>query len=40
MLHQRPRVKLGERIEAGEIIADGSATTDGELALGKNSWWR
>ncbi len=35
-VNQRPLVKEGERIEAGTIIADGSSTDQGELALGKN----
>jgi len=36
LVHQRPLVRLGERVEAGDILADGSATHNGELALGKN----
>jgi DNA-directed RNA polymerase subunit beta len=36
LVHQRPRVTLGQRVEKGEVLADGSATKDGELALGKN----
>ena len=36
LVHQRPTVKLGEKVEKGQIIADGSATAGGELALGKN----
>ncbi|MBI1372223.1 MAG: DNA-directed RNA polymerase subunit beta [Phycisphaera sp.] len=35
-LNQRPIVKLGERVKKGQIIADGAATSQGELALGKN----
>ncbi len=35
-VNQRPIVDKGQRIEAGEIIADGPSTKDGELALGKN----
>ncbi|MDP2940773.1 MAG: DNA-directed RNA polymerase subunit beta [Candidatus Omnitrophota bacterium] len=35
-LNQRPLVKLGERVEAGQVIADGIATNGGELALGRN----
>ena len=35
-INQRPIVKLDERIEAGQIIADGVATQGGELALGRN----
>lgn len=34
--NQRPIVKKGQRVKAGEIIADGPATDLGELALGKN----
>ena len=34
--NQRPIVKKGDRVEAGEIIADGPSTDNGELALGKN----
>lgn len=33
---QRPIVKAGERIEAGDIIADGQSMKNGELALGRN----
>ena len=33
---QRPIVKPGERIEKGDIIADGQSMKDGELALGRN----
>jgi DNA-directed RNA polymerase subunit beta len=34
--NHRPIVKKGQRVRAGEIIADGPATEQGELALGKN----
>jgi len=34
--NHRPIVREGEFVEAGEIIADGPATDQGELALGKN----
>ncbi|MGR2752987.1 DNA-directed RNA polymerase subunit beta [Agromyces arachidis] len=34
--NNRVVVSAGERVEAGEVIADGPATDDGELALGKN----
>jgi DNA-directed RNA polymerase subunit beta len=34
--NQRPIVLPGERVEKGQIIADGPATAMGELALGKN----
>ncbi|MBI5575269.1 MAG: DNA-directed RNA polymerase subunit beta [Deltaproteobacteria bacterium] len=33
---QKPIVSLGRRIENGEVIADGPATSDGELSLGRN----
>ena len=33
---QRPLVKVGDRVEAGDIIADGPSTQLGELALGRN----
>ncbi len=35
-LNQRPLVKAGDRVIAGQIIADGASTKDGELALGHN----
>jgi len=35
-INQRPLVSKGERVEAGEIIADGPSTELGELALGQN----
>ncbi|MBE5935793.1 MAG: DNA-directed RNA polymerase subunit beta [Lachnospiraceae bacterium] len=35
-LNQRPIVFKGDRVEAGEVIADGPSTLNGELALGKN----
>ncbi len=35
-LNQRPIINTGDRVEKGEIIADGPATNNGELALGKN----
>ncbi len=35
-LNQRPIVKLGEHVEAGQVIADGTSTRNGELALGRN----
>ncbi len=34
--NQRPIVKKGDRVKAGEVIADGPSTANGELALGKN----
>lgn len=35
-INQRPIVWLGERVKKGQIIADGPATDEGELALGQN----
>ncbi|HEY7026027.1 MAG TPA: DNA-directed RNA polymerase subunit beta [Gemmatimonadales bacterium] len=35
-INQRPLVTLGQKVKAGEVIADGSATEAGELALGSN----
>ncbi len=35
-MNQRPIVKKGERVEKGDVIADGASTDNGELALGKN----
>jgi DNA-directed RNA polymerase subunit beta len=36
LIHQKPIVGLGERVRAGQVLADGSSTRDGELALGRN----
>ncbi|MGR4000621.1 MAG: DNA-directed RNA polymerase subunit beta [Alphaproteobacteria bacterium] len=35
-INQRPLVRIGDEVEAGEIIADGASTERGELALGRN----
>jgi len=35
-INQRPIVEVGEHVEKGDIIADGPAMDNGELALGKN----
>ena len=35
-INQRPIVFKGEHVEAGEVIADGPSTSNGEVALGKN----
>ena len=35
-INQRPIVSKGDKIEAGQVIADGPSTSLGELALGKN----
>lgn len=36
ILDQRPSVKVGQYVEAGQIIADGPAIDNGELSLGRN----
>ena len=36
LIHQKPLVKVGDRISAGDIIADGSSMNYGDLALGRN----
>jgi DNA-directed RNA polymerase subunit beta len=35
-INQRPLVKIGDRVKAGQVIADGFSTEKGELALGRN----
>ncbi|NLM22198.1 MAG: DNA-directed RNA polymerase subunit beta [Peptococcaceae bacterium] len=35
-INQKPIVRKGERIEEGQVIADGPSTDHGELALGRN----
>lgn len=35
-INQRPLVKVGDRVKAGDIVADGPSTDLGELALGRN----
>ena len=35
-INQRPIVDEGDRVEAGQVIADGPCTQNGEMALGKN----
>ncbi len=34
---QRPIVKQGQKVESGQVIADGSSMDNGELAIGKNA---
>jgi DNA-directed RNA polymerase subunit beta len=34
--HQRPTVEAGEKVKKGDVLADGPATFNGELALGRN----
>ena len=36
-VNQRPIVKVGDRVKAGDVIADGPSTSEGEIALGKNA---
>jgi DNA-directed RNA polymerase subunit beta len=36
MIHQKPIINVGTEVNAGEVLADGSATDAGEMALGKN----
>ena len=36
-INQRPIVEIGQDVEAGEVIADGPATSNGEISLGKNA---
>ena len=36
-INQRPIVDLGQEVQAGEVIADGPATSNGEISLGKNA---
>ncbi|MBQ4560839.1 MAG: DNA-directed RNA polymerase subunit beta [Clostridia bacterium] len=36
-INQRPLVDVGEYIEEGQVIADGPATSNGEISLGKNA---
>lgn len=35
-LNQKPIIKFGQKVKKGQIIADGAATKEGELALGRN----
>src|SRR3712207_7931643 len=36
IIHQKPRVSEGQKVKKGDVLADGSSTDQGELALGKN----
>ncbi|HEX4115096.1 MAG TPA: DNA-directed RNA polymerase subunit beta [Solirubrobacteraceae bacterium] len=36
LIHHKPRVGSGQKVKAGEVLADGSSTDKGEMALGKN----
>lgn len=35
-IHQHPIVEVGDKVEVGDVIADGTSTAGGELALGRN----
>jgi len=35
-INQKPIVNIGQRVEKGEVIADGPSTRNGEIALGRN----
>ena len=36
IIHQRPIVNSGQKVKKGDVLADGSSTAGGEIALGKN----
>ena len=36
MIHQKPIINVGQTVAPGDVLADGSATDSGEMALGKN----
>ena len=36
LIHHKPVVRLGDKVDAGQVLADGSSTDNGELALGAN----
>ena len=36
LIHQKPIVLVGDKVKAGQVLADGSSTDEGELALGAN----
>ena len=36
IIHQRPIVSVGDDVKEGDVLADGSSTSSGEIALGKN----
>ena len=36
IIHQKPLVRTGQKVKAGEVLADGSSTEQGEMALGRN----
>src|SRR5919202_465779 len=36
LIHQKPLIATGQKVKAGDVLADGSSTSMGEMALGKN----
>jgi DNA-directed RNA polymerase subunit beta len=36
LIHHKPKVSSGQKVKAGDVLADGSSTDRGEMALGKN----
>jgi DNA-directed RNA polymerase subunit beta len=36
LIHQKPLVAVGDKVQAGDVLADGASTSQGEMALGKN----
>jgi DNA-directed RNA polymerase subunit beta len=36
LIHMKPLIATGQKIKAGDVLADGSSTSQGEMALGKN----
>ncbi|HTA15892.1 MAG TPA: DNA-directed RNA polymerase subunit beta [Solirubrobacteraceae bacterium] len=36
LIHHKPKVGAGQKVKAGDVLADGSSTDKGEMALGKN----
>ncbi|QEC50311.1 DNA-directed RNA polymerase subunit beta [Baekduia soli] len=36
LIHQKPLITTGQKVDKGELLADGSASDSGEMALGKN----
>ncbi len=36
LIHHKPRVSASQKVKAGDVLADGSSTDKGEMALGKN----
>lgn len=36
VIHQIPKVSVGQKVEAGTVLIEGPSVCDGEVALGKN----